>query len=175
MLRVVVLSDWGEGSPSKVLSTLEQDFIKDLSVFCSVLSTLTSLPVPDAEKHPHSMMLPPRFTIGMVLARWWAVPGFLLTWCLSSILFHQTKESCISWSESPLGAFWQTSTLSTVGPYLDVCVFPNHIQSIELTTGGLNQLVETSRMINGTRMHLSSISSHIAKGLNTYSRKFTYT
>ena len=22
--------------------------------------------------------------------------------------FHQTRESCLSWSESPLGAFWQT-------------------------------------------------------------------
>ena len=32
---------------------------------------LTSVPVPAAEKHPHSMMLPPpRFTVGMV-------PGFL--------------------------------------------------------------------------------------------------
>ncbi len=33
-------------------------------------SILTSLPVPAAEKHPHSMMLPPPcFTVGMVLAR----------------------------------------------------------------------------------------------------------
>ena len=46
-------------------------------------STLTSLPVPAAEKHPHSMMLPPPgFTVGMVLGRWWAVPCFLQTWHL---------------------------------------------------------------------------------------------
>ncbi len=33
-------------------------------------SILTSLPVPAAEKHPHSMMLPPPcFTVGMVLGR----------------------------------------------------------------------------------------------------------
>ena len=43
-------------------------------------STLTSLPVPAAEKHPHSIMLsPPCFTVGMVLGRWWPVPGFLQT------------------------------------------------------------------------------------------------
>ena len=33
--------------------------------------------------HPHSMMLPPPcFTAGMVLGRWWAVPGFLQRWRL---------------------------------------------------------------------------------------------
>lgn len=33
-------------------------------------STLTSLPIPAAKIHPHSMMLPPPcFTVGMVLAR----------------------------------------------------------------------------------------------------------
>jgi hypothetical protein len=69
---------------SEVLSSLEQVFIKDLSIkelslYFSVLyfplfifaSILTSLPVPAAEKHPHSMMLPPPCTTeGMV-------PGFL--------------------------------------------------------------------------------------------------
>jgi hypothetical protein len=34
-----------------------------------------------------------------------------------------------------------------------------------------NQVVEPSMMINGNRMHLSSISSLIAKGLNTYVNK----
>ena len=49
-------------------------------------SILTSLPVPATEKHPHSMMLPPPcFTVGMVLAWWWAVPGFLQTWRLAFI------------------------------------------------------------------------------------------
>jgi hypothetical protein len=47
-------------------------------------SIVTSLPVPAAEKHPYNMMLPPPcFTVGMVLARWWAVPGFLQTWHLA--------------------------------------------------------------------------------------------
>ncbi len=40
-------------------------------------SIATSRPVPAAEKHPHSMMLPPPcFTVGTVLDRWWAVPWF---------------------------------------------------------------------------------------------------
>ena len=43
-------------------------------------SILTSLPVLSTEKHPHSMMLPPPcFTIGMVLAGWWAVLVFTTT------------------------------------------------------------------------------------------------
>ena len=41
------------------------------------LTILTSLPLPAAEKHPYSMMLPPPcFTI-------WMVPGFLQKWCLA--------------------------------------------------------------------------------------------
>jgi hypothetical protein len=49
-----------------------------------------------------------------------------------------------------------------------VCAFPNHAQSIEFTTGGLQWSCRNiSRMINGNRMHLSSILSLIAKGLNT--------
>ncbi len=46
-------------------------------------SIATSRPVPAAEKHPHSMMLPPPcFTVGTVLDRWWAAPGFLHTYRL---------------------------------------------------------------------------------------------
>ena len=62
-------------------------------------SILTHLPVPVTEKHLHSMRLPPPcFTVEMVLARWWAVPGFLPTWHLafrpkSSILFLMVCES----------------------------------------------------------------------------------
>jgi hypothetical protein len=40
--------------------------------------------LPATEKHSHSMMLPPScFTVGMVLARWWVVPGFLQMWHLT--------------------------------------------------------------------------------------------
>ena len=46
----------------------------DLFVFPSIL---TCLPVPAAEKHPHSMLLPPPyFTVGMM-------PGFFQTWHLT--------------------------------------------------------------------------------------------
>ena len=45
-----------------------------------VPSILPSLPVPAAEKHPHSMMLPPPcFMVGMVLNGWWAVLSFCQT------------------------------------------------------------------------------------------------
>ena len=73
VLSIVVLLE-GEPSPqSEFLSALEQVFIKDLSVLPFIfLSILTCLPVPAAEKHPHNMMLPPCFTVGMV-------PGFLQT------------------------------------------------------------------------------------------------
>ena len=49
VLRVIVLLE-GEPSPqSEVLSALEQVFIKNLSVLCSIL---TGLPVPAAENIP---------------------------------------------------------------------------------------------------------------------------
>ena len=63
-------------------------------------------------------------------------------------------------------------SLSTVGQYIEVCTFPNHVQSIECTTGGLQSSCRNiSTMINGNRIHLISISSLIAKGLNTYVNK----
>ncbi|CDQ56656.1 unnamed protein product [Oncorhynchus mykiss] len=55
--------------------------------------------------------------------------------------------------------------------HIQVCAFPNHFQSIEFTTGGLPCCGNISRMINGNRMHLSSISSLLAKGLNSYVTK----
>jgi hypothetical protein len=56
--------------------------------------------------------------------------------------------------------------------YRQVCAFPNHVQSIEFTTGGLQWSSRNiSRMINGNKMHMSSISILIAKGLNTYVNK----
>ncbi len=61
-------------------------------------SIATGRPVPAAEKHPHSMMLPPPcFTVGTVLDRWWAVPGFLHTYRLelrpkSSILVSSDQR-----------------------------------------------------------------------------------
>ena len=69
VLKVIVQLEGEPSRQSEVLSALEQVFIKDLSVISSFIfpSILTSLPVPAAEKHPHSIMLPPPcFTVGMV-------------------------------------------------------------------------------------------------------------
>ncbi len=50
-----------------------------------------------------------------------------------------------------------------------VCAFPNHVQSTEFTTGGLQSSCRNiSRMISGNRMHLSSILSVMAKSVNIY-------
>ena len=53
--------------------------------------------------------------------------------------------------------------------YRQVCAFPNHVQSIEFNTPSCGNM---SRIINGNWMHLSSISSPIAKGLNTYVNRY---
>ena len=71
---------------------------------------------------------------------------------------------------SPHGlVFDLTCTVTWWTLYKQMCAFPNHVQSVECTTGGLHSSSRNiSRMIIRYRMHLSSISSHIAKGLNTY-------
>jgi hypothetical protein len=59
LLRVVVLLE-GEPLP-------QFEVLKELSVLCSVHLSLDPDESPAAEKHPHSMMLPPPcFTVGMV-------------------------------------------------------------------------------------------------------------
>ena len=66
--------------------------------------------------------------------------------------------------------FALTSTVNSGTLYRQVCAFPNHIQSIKCITGvdvETSRCRNISRMINGNRMHLSSISSLIEKGLNT--------
>jgi hypothetical protein len=68
--------------------------------------------------------------------------------------------------------FALTCTVNCGTLYRQVCAFPNHVKSIEFTTGGLQWSCRNiSRMINGNRMHLRSISSLIANGLNTYVNK----
>jgi hypothetical protein len=54
-----------------------------------------------------------------------------------------------------------TCTVSSGILYRQVCAFPSHVQSMEFTTGGLQSSCRNiSTMINGNRMHLSSIESH---------------
>ena len=65
---------------------------------------------------------------------------------------------------------WLTCTVNCRTFYRQVCAFSNHVKSIEFTICGLKSSCRNiSRMINGNRMHLSSIASLIAKGLKTYS------
>ncbi len=53
--------------------------------------------------------------------------------------------------------------------YKQVFAFPNHVQSTQFTTGGLQSSCRNiSRMISGNRMHLSSILSILAKAVNAY-------
>jgi hypothetical protein len=54
----------------------------------------------------------------------------------------------------------------------DVCLSKLCPKQFNLPQVDSNQVVETSRMINGNRMHLSSISSLIAKSLNTYVKRY---
>ena len=68
--------------------------------------------------------------------------------------------------------FALTCTVNCGTLYRQVCAFPNHVQSIEFTTGGLQSSCRNiSRMFNGNRMNLSLILSPIANGLNTYVNK----
>lgn len=67
----------------ELLCALWCRFSSRISLYLTVfifLSILTSLSVPAAEKYLNSMMpAPPCFTIGMVLANWWAEPSFSQT------------------------------------------------------------------------------------------------
>lgn len=77
MLRDTVLLKDEPLTQSEVKSTLERVFSKAVSVLCCIFpSILTIVPVPAAEKHLHSMMPPPRFIAGMVLA--WFPPNMTL-------------------------------------------------------------------------------------------------
>ena len=82
------------------------------------------------------------------------------TFCYITALFQNTCNLAHGL------VFALTCTVNCGTLYRQVCAFPNSVQSIEFTTAGLQSSCRNiSRMINGNRMHLSSISSLIAKGL----------
>ena len=61
--------------------------------------------------------------------------------------------------------FALTCTVNCGTLYRQVCVFPNHVQSTEFNTGGLQSSCRNiSRMINGNRTHLS-------KNVESYSKR----
>ena len=89
--------------------------------------------------------------------------------CLDTILSRSSIDNSFDF----MSWFLHCHALPAVGPiYRQVCAFPNQVQSIEFTTGELQSSCRNiSRMINGNKMHLSSILSLVAKGLNTYVNK----
>lgn len=61
---------------------------------CALLHS--SFPRPYCYKHSHSMLLkPPCFALEMVLAWWWAVPGFLQTWHLAFRLKSSSDQKTL--------------------------------------------------------------------------------
>ena len=88
--------------------------------------------------------------------------------CLDTILSEPYRQFL-----RPHGlVFALTCTVNCGTLYRQVCAFPNHVQSTEFTTGGLKSSCRNmARIINRYRMHLISISSLVAKGLNTYVNK----
>ena len=67
--------------------------------------------------------------------------------------------------------FALTCTVNCVTLYRQVFAFPNNVQSIEFTTGGLQSSCRNISRMEWDGMHLSSISSLTAKGLTTYVNK----
>ena len=90
---------------------------------------------------------------------------FLGTFNAAEMFWYPSPDLCLdtilSWNSTYnsfnlMACFLLWHELSTV------CAFPNHVQSIEFTAGGLQSSCRNiSRMINGNRMHLSSISGLI--------------
>jgi hypothetical protein len=106
----------------------------------------------------------------LALGRVLVVPNFFNVRIMEAIVFLETFNAAeMFWYPSP-DLCLDTCTVNCGTLYRQVCAFQYHVQSIELTTGGLQSSCRnTSRMLNGNRMmHLSYISSLIAKGLNTY-------
>ena len=132
---------------------------------------------------PRLLSLVGRPALGRVLL----VPNFFRLRMMEATVFLGTFNAAdIFWYSSPdpvselYSKFLQTHglvfaltcTVNCGTLYRQVCSFSNHVQSIEFTTSGLQlSCGNISRMFNGNRMHLCSISSLIAKGLNIYVNK----
>ena len=119
---------------------------------------------------PRLLSLARRPALGRVLV----VPNFLHLRMMEATVFLGTFNAAeMFWFLQPLGLVFALTCIVNYGTlYRQVCAFPNDVQSIEFTTGGLQSSCRNgSRMINGKRMHMSSISSLIAKSLNTYVNK----
>ena len=76
LLRVIVLLEGEPSAQSEVPSALDQVYVKDISILCSV-QLRQSRPVPATEKHPMSCCCHHHTSL---LGWYWS--GFLQTWCL---------------------------------------------------------------------------------------------
>jgi hypothetical protein len=72
----------------------------------------------------------------------------------SSLPWHNPVSELYWQFLQPPGLFFVlTCTVNCQTLYRHVCAFPNHVQSIECTTGGLQSSCRNiSRMINGNRV-----------------------
>jgi hypothetical protein len=88
--------------------------------------------------------------------------------CLNKILSWSSKNNSFNF----MAWFLLWHVLSTAGSYIDrwmpFLIISNQLNLPQVDS---NQVVGTSRMINGNRINLSSISSLLAKSLNTYVNK----
>ena len=132
---------------------------------------------------PRLLSLARRSTLGRVLV----VPNFFHLIMMEATVFLGTFNAADSRSvprHNPVSELYEqflqphglvfalTCTVNCGTLYRHGCAFPNHVPSIEIIRGGLQSSWRNiSRMINGNRMHLSSILSLIAKVLNTYANK----
>ena len=116
VLRVIVLLEGEPSAQSEVLSALDQVFIENISVLCTVQLSFKpdqiGGPIPASVKPSHSMMLPPPcFTAGMVLGRWWVLRGFPQTWRLelwptSSVLVSSDQRILFLTGWESFGCFF---------------------------------------------------------------------
>ena len=180
MIQAWLMERCRDGSPSERFSSLDKKH------WSSVRETVGFLVTALTKALPQSFSLARQPALGRVLV----VSNFFHSWiieasvviatsnpaemfqypspdlCLDTILSRRSTENSFNF----MAWFGLWCALSAVGPlYRQVCAFPNHIQSTEFTTGGLQSSCRNiSRMISWNRMHLSSILSVRAKAMNTY-------
>ena len=100
------------------------------------------------------------------LARPTSAPAHWLTG-LSALC--PTTHQLLLYATATLCSSYMHSHFNHIYMHCQLCVVPNNVHSIEFTTVELRSSCRNiSWMINGNRMYPSSISSLIAKGLNTY-------
>ena len=78
---------------------------------------------------------------------------------------YQTMSAALKVPKNTVASFLNVRRLEPPRLFLELDKYSDNLVGTQFNLGS-NQVVETSRMINGNRMPLCSISSLIAKGLN---------